>query len=53
MMSKKNSDRLIVLQLILAGLFIGMARLTLDVYRQIQALGVIFSPASQMYWLLF
>jgi len=51
-MPKENSDRLLVLRLLLGGLTILMAWLIIGFYNRIQDLQVIFSFASQMYWLL-
>lgn len=52
-MPKEIPDRLMVLRLLLGGLTILTVWLTIDVYRRIQDFRVIFSFASQMYWLLF
>jgi hypothetical protein len=48
----KKSDRLIVFRLVLGCLAFLMVYTTLDIYRQTQALGVIFSPRREMLWLL-
>ncbi|HBY09207.1 MAG TPA: hypothetical protein DEH22_16045, partial [Chloroflexi bacterium] len=49
----KISDRLAALRLVLGGLLLFWLQLTLQLYRQIRDLGVIFSLTSQMWLLLF
>ncbi len=49
----KTASRLATLRLILGGLLVLVFQATLDLYRQIQTLGVIFFPTSQMWLLLF
>jgi hypothetical protein len=49
----KTADNLVVLRLILGAFLILTARAAWDFYQQIQTLGVLFSPSSQMWWLLF
>ena len=48
----KKSDRLVVFRLVLGCHAFLMVCTTLDTYRQTQALGVIFSPRSEMLWFL-
>ena len=49
----RTAPRLVSLRLILGSLLILVSQATLSFYRQLQALGVVFFPTSQMWLLLF